>query len=50
MPFNVNKFMAQSQFEDRILELIEKNEDFTTSDIQGAVSVIVQEIMSWKEA
>lgn len=33
------------QFENKILELIDNQEDYTRSDIQGIVTVLVNEIM-----
>ena len=33
-----------SKFEDEILELINYRDDFTTSDLQGVVTVIVSKI------
>jgi hypothetical protein len=44
---NVDKatFAKQMEFEDRILQLINERDDYTTSDLQGVVSAIVMEAM-----
>lgn len=34
-----------SQYEDEILELIDNQDEFTRSDLQGVVTVLVQKIM-----
>ena len=39
--------LALSAFEDDILDLIEKREKFTQSDLQGAVGAIVIKLYRW---
>ena len=38
----------QSDFEDAILDLIDNRDDYTRSDLQGAVSAIVMQIQNAK--
>ena len=40
----------QSDFEDAILDLIDNRDDYTRSDLQGAVSAIVMRIQGSVEA
>ncbi len=35
-----------SQYEDEILDLIDKRDEFTRSDLQGVVTVLVNKIMN----
>jgi hypothetical protein len=38
--------IATSQYEDRILELIDNRDEYTRGDLQGIVSLLVNEIMA----
>ena len=43
---DTNNVMLISQYEDRILELIENQDKFTRSDLQGAVGAVVINILN----
>ena len=37
--------LLTNEFEDEILDLVEHRDDFTTSDLQGIVTALVNKIM-----
>ena len=42
-------FEIQMELENRILELIDNQDDYTRSDLQGIVSVIVSDALNYKK-
>ena len=40
----MNKLQAENYYTDKILELIYNQDDFTTSDLQGVITALVQKI------
>ena len=48
MRVHLTDFEKQMELEDRILQLIDEQDDYTRSDLQGIVTVIVLDAMRYR--